>query len=197
MELMAEAVNAVLKELNIGNCLMVGHSMGGYVALAFTGKYQKKVKGLTLFHSQAAADTPEAQTNRDRTIRLVGQDKKGFIQNFIPGLFDTRDVGQYGKEISHLKAVANSMPKEAIIAALEGMKVRPDRTHILAQVRVPVQFIIGKNDPRIPLELVIPQTLLPSHSEVVILDEVGHMGFIESRQETFEAVRHFALKVLQ
>jgi pimeloyl-ACP methyl ester carboxylesterase len=196
MELMAQVVNEVLKALKVSSCHMVGHSMGGYVALAYAEKYPRKLKGLTLFHSQAAADTPEAQENRNRTVQIIKKDKKGFIKSFIPGLFDVQNIPLFKDEISHLGALASSMSKEAIVAALEGMKIRSDRTYILAQSKVPVQFIIGKNDSRIPMEVIMPQTVLPPHAEVIILDHVGHMGFLEAREETFKALRCFALKVL-
>jgi pimeloyl-ACP methyl ester carboxylesterase len=196
MELMADAVHAAMKEAGISNAHMVGHSMGGYITLAFAEKYPRQLRGFTLFHSHAAGDSPEAQANRSRTIQLVEKDKIGFIHSFIPGLFDPKNIDRYRDEISRLRAAAVSLSKEAVIAALEGMKTRPDRTHVLAHTKLPVQFIIGKNDSRIPMELVLPQTVLPAHAEVLILDQVGHMGFIEAREETFKALYHFAKKVL-
>ncbi len=193
---MAEAVRQVLKSLEIPGCLMVGHSMGGYVALAFAEKYPRLLKGFVLFHSQAAADSPESRMNRDRTIALVQKDHHSFIKNFIPDLFDAGNVKKFGKEIEALKALADKTPEEGIIAALEGMKNRPDRQHVLMNAKVPVMFIIGKNDTRIPMEVIIPQTLLPEHSETLILDHVGHMGFIEASGKTFAAVKSFAERVL-
>jgi pimeloyl-ACP methyl ester carboxylesterase len=196
MDLQAEVVNAVLKELSISTCMIAGHSMGGYVTLAFAEKYSKKLKGFTLFHSHAAADSAEARQNRDRTIRLVEQDRQGFIRNFIPDLFDPQNVPAFREEIEQLREMAGGTPKEGILAALEGMKIRPDRRHVLAAAAMPVQFIVGRNDTRVPMQVIMPQTVLPRHSEVIILDRVGHMGFLEAREDTFQALRHFALKVL-
>jgi pimeloyl-ACP methyl ester carboxylesterase len=196
MDLMAETVNHVLKELDVDACLIVGHSMGGYVALAFAEKYQRKVKGIVLFHSQAGADSAEARTNRERTVKLVEKDRKGFIRDFIPGLFDLANVKLYREEIEFLKMLSLQMPKEAIIAAIEGMKIRPDRTHVLLHSKFPILFIIGKNDSRIPMEVVLPQTTLPAHSEMLLLDNVGHIGFIEASTVTFETVKGFAERVL-
>jgi pimeloyl-ACP methyl ester carboxylesterase len=196
MEMMADVVNQVLKETGINSCLVTGHSMGGYVALAFAERYHRKVKGITLFHSHASADSVEAQQNRERSIRLIEKNKKSFIQNFIPDLFDPQNISLYQEEIKRLKLSASGTPKESIVAALEGMKIRMDRTHVLSNTRVPVQFIIGKSDSRIPLQLIIPQTLLPQHSEVILLDRVGHMGFIEASRETYMALSAFANKVL-
>lgn len=196
MDLMAEAVNHVLKTLDIPSCLMVGHSMGGYITLAFAEKYPKKVKGFVLFHSQALADSPEVRANRDRTIALVKKDHHTFIKNFIPDLFDPVNIRKYSQEIAWLKALADQTPKEGIVVALEGMKDRPDRQHVLAQAKVPVLFIIGKNDDRLPMQVILPQTTLPEHSETLLLDNVGHMGFIEASGKTFGVVRGFAERVL-
>jgi pimeloyl-ACP methyl ester carboxylesterase len=195
MDMMAEGVHAVLKSLNVSSCLMVGHSMGGYVTLAFAEKYPRKLKGLVLFHSQAAADSAETMKVRERTIALVKKDHHGYIKNFIPDLFDPANVKKFAKEIENLKNLAQQTSKEGIIAALEGMKTRPDRQHVLAQAKVPVMFIIGKNDSRVPMEVVIPQTLLPEHSEMLLLDHVGHMGFIEASASTFKVLRGFAGRV--
>ena len=192
MDEMAEAVRHVLKSLKVTNCVMVGHSMGGYVTLAFAEKYPRLLKGFILFHSQAGADNDEARNNRDRTIALVQKDHQGFIKNFIPGLFDPDNVQKFGKEIEDLKDLAQETNKEVIIASLEGMKNRPDRQHVLLHSKVPVLFIIGKNDKRIPMEVIIPQTLLPEHSEMLLLDHVGHMGFIEASGKTFAAVKGFS-----
>jgi pimeloyl-ACP methyl ester carboxylesterase len=195
MDMMAEGVHAVLKSLDISSCLMVGHSMGGYVTLAFAEKYPRLLSGFVLFHSQAAADSAETRIVRERTIALVQKDHQGFIKNFIPDLFDPANVKKFGKEIENLKNLARLTHREGIIAALEGMKNRPDRLHVLAQAKVPVMFIIGKNDGRIPMEVIVPQTLLPEHSEMLLLEHVGHMGFIEASGKTFAAVKGFAGRV--
>jgi pimeloyl-ACP methyl ester carboxylesterase len=195
MDDMAEAVRHVLKTLHVTSCLMAGHSMGGYVALAYADKYPRSLKGLVLFHSQAAADNETTMANRDRTIALVKKDHHGFIKQFIPDLFDPSNTRKFGREIEKLRALADETPKTGIIAALEGMKLRPDRQHALMDSKFPVLFIIGKNDKRIPMEVIIPQTLLPEHSEILILDHVGHMGFIEASVKTFAAIKGFAEKV--
>jgi pimeloyl-ACP methyl ester carboxylesterase len=192
LDTMAEAVRHVLKSLEINSCLMAGHSMGGYVTLAFADMYPRLLKGFVLFHSHAAADSPEASANRDRTVALVQKDHHGFIKNFIPDLFHSRNVSKFQEEIEKLKLLAGATPKEGIVAALQAMKIRPDRQHVLLNSNVPVLFIIGKHDKRIPMELIIPQTLLPAHSEVLMLDQVGHMGFVEASVATCDAIRSFA-----
>jgi pimeloyl-ACP methyl ester carboxylesterase len=196
MELMAEAVSSVITGAGIKNCLVVGHSMGGYVALALAEKHPRKVKALVLFHSHAGADIPEVKANRDRTISIVQKDHHGYINTFIPGHFDPENVQKFQSEIKELQQIAKETPKEGIIAALEGMKNRPDRQHVLTQLKVPVLFIIGKNDSRVPMQVVLPQTALPEHSEMLLMDHVGHMGFIEAPGKTFAAVKCFAQRFI-
>jgi pimeloyl-ACP methyl ester carboxylesterase len=197
MDDMAEAVRLIIRSLDVTACVMVGHSMGGYVALAYAEKYPRSLRGLVLFHSQAAADSAETRLNRDRTIELVKKDHQGFITNFIPDLFDPANLTKFGREIGKLKMLARQTSREGIVAALEGMKIRPDRQHVLLQSKVPVLYIVGKNDRRIPLETIIPQTLLPEHSEMLLLDRVGHMGFIEASGKTISAVKGFAERIVR
>jgi pimeloyl-ACP methyl ester carboxylesterase len=195
MDMMAEAVNIVLKGLRIRKCIMVGHSMGGYVTMAFAEKYPSKLKGIVLFHSQAGADTPEAQANRERTIRIVENDSVGFIQNFIQEIFAPENVKRLSIEIARLKETALQTPNEGIIAVLRGMKERPDRRRALANFNKPVLFIIGKQDAKIPMQVILEQVSLPAHSEMLLLDHVGHAGMIEESARTAEAVRDFVRRL--
>jgi pimeloyl-ACP methyl ester carboxylesterase len=194
MDMMAIAVNKVLQELEINTCVMIGHSMGGYVTLSFARKYPGKIKGFGLFHSHAAEDTPEQKVDRNRTIKLVESDRKNFIANFFPGLFAAKNVEALYSRIEKMREEALEMHGEAIIAALEGMKLRVDSHDVLKNARVPVLFIIGREDPRIPAEKVLHQAIIPTMSEVLVLEEVGHMGFLESRKQCLKTIRHFAHK---
>jgi pimeloyl-ACP methyl ester carboxylesterase len=196
MEQMATAVNRVLKALQIKKCLMIGHSMGGYVTLAFASKFPRKLKGFGLLHSHALADTPEGKLNRNRAINVVISDHGGYIMNFFPELFAPDNVPRFASEIDELYKEAVKTSPKAIIAALEGMKYRTDKLEVLVKSSVPVLFILGKKDNRVPFEKTMVQATLPSSSEIIVLDNVGHMGHIEARKQTLKAIRGFAEKVL-
>ena len=196
MEQMANVVNKVLQYLKVKSSLMIGHSMGGYVTLAYAAKYPGKLKGFGLFHSHALADSPDARLNRDRAIDIVKADRGGFIYNFIPDLFAPENVSKHEKEIKKLFDEALLTSREAIIAALEGMKYRTDKRDVLINARVPVLFILGKKDSRIPFEKTLAQAALPPVCEILVLDRVGHMGYIEARQLTLKTIEGFARKVL-
>lgn len=196
MDVMADSVKAVLDYLDISSCVIIGHSMGGYATLAFAEKYPEILQGFGLFHSQAAADTEEARINRERTIKLIEDNRLGFIQQFIPDLFAPLNRDKFQTSIDLLKKQAGETNKNAIIAALSGMKERPDRTNVLEGARYPVLFILGQEDTRIPLNIVLKQATMTRRCEVHILKEVGHMGFVEDRKYTMKTIKHFAQKCI-
>ncbi len=195
MEMMAEAVNNVLEHLQVDQCVMIGHSMGGYVTLAFAEKYGAKLQGYGLFHSLAAGDSDEAKVNRERTVRILKSDRPDFISSFFPELFAPGNVKLFEKQIDRLKEQAGATPVEGSVAAMEGMKFRPSRLKVLNDLKVPVLFIIGRQDPRIPVENVLAETFLPDVCEIHMFEHVGHMGFIEAEEETYKAIFYFLKKI--
>ncbi len=194
MDLMADCVKAVLDNLKIEQCVMIGHSMGGYVTLSFAKKYPDLLKGFALFHSHAAADSEEVKQGRERTIAIVRLNHQGYVKKFIPELFAAENVEIYKNEITQLLETAGEIKKESIIAALEGMKSRTGKLELLTSTDLPVLFIIGKKDPRFAFNKMIAEAMLPNHAETLILGNVGHMGFIEAKKETLKSVKCFAMK---
>jgi pimeloyl-ACP methyl ester carboxylesterase len=192
MDQMAECVNAVLKQLKIRSCVMVGHSMGGYVSMAFAELFPDKLKGLCLFHSSAAADNELKKKDRDRLIELVKQSKKDLVRQLIPNLFYKERKHLFKEQIKNLIKTSRKTPKQGIVAALEGMKERREREIILRFSTFPVFFIIGRHDTVVPFEKISEQTELPRNASVLILEDVAHMGFIEAGALCLEALRAFA-----
>jgi pimeloyl-ACP methyl ester carboxylesterase len=194
MQLMADCVKEVIQFENIKQAVITGHSMGGYVAVQFAAENENMLRGLVLFHSHANSDTDEAKENRRRTINIVKQNKGGFIRQFIPDLFDQRHVAEHSVKIEQLQEMAAAMSSEAVIAALSGMRDRENQLQYLLLSEIPVLFIIGKQDSRMPYNQIMAQAVIPSHSEVLLLEDVGHMGYIEAPGKTLQALRHFAIK---
>ena len=194
MQHLAGAVKEVMLAENIELAVITGHSMGGYAALQLAVDNEKFVKGLVLFHSNANADTEETRVNRQRTINIVKQNRGGFISQFIPDLFDPKHVAKYSSDIQKLQNQASMMSSESIIAALSGMRDRPDHLQFLLLTDIPVLFIVGKQDSRMPYNQLMAQAVIPSQSEVLLLEDVGHMGFIEAPEKTLDALKHFALR---
>lgn len=196
MEMMADVVRAVLKKAAVGKCLMIGHSMGGYVTLAFAGKYPKLLKGFGLFHSHCFADTKEDTAIRNRTISIVEKDKFSFVAQFIPGLFPPDVQKKFAKEIERLVQRASKMDKESVIAALEGMKNRVDQTELLKATELPVLFILGLQDSKAPVPKLWSMIRMPAISQTLLLRDCGHMGYLEAPEECLGAIQGFAKSYL-
>ncbi|MDD2529968.1 MAG: alpha/beta hydrolase [Bacteroidales bacterium] len=179
MELQANMVKAVLDHVGVSNCVIAGHSMGGYVALAFAELYPTYVKGLCLINSQALMDTTKAKENRLKTCEFIRDNRASFIVSFIPELFYCENREKLYPEIKDIQDMAMQLKAESIISAQMGMLQRPTRLDVLAEARFPVLFIAGKKDPRIVMENIFAQAMMPYHSEVMMLEDVGHMAHVE------------------
>ena len=189
MEDMADAVKAVLSKLKLRRVVLIGHSMGGYVALAFAEKHPKMMKGLCLMNSTATADNQEKKINRDRAIVAVKHNYKSFIKISISNLFRPKNRTIFVDEINEVKDEALKIPIQGIIAALEGMKVRKDRTKILKSKTFKKMMIIGKHDPVLDQESLVHQT---KNTDVRIVEfPDGHMSHIENMKEFSEHIMHF------
>ncbi len=195
MEQMAEYVKAVLNKLNLRRYIIIGHSMGGYAALAFAEMYPDNMKGLGLFNSTAMADSAEKKSERDRAIQIVKRNHKKFIKEVIPNLFTNEYKPLLKKEIVQLLKEASQLPKQGIIAGLEGMKIRMDREVIIKFAQYPVLFIAGKKDKTVTFQSLKEQFYLPEKSQVLVLENSGHMSYLEAKQDCFKAIRKFARSV--
>ena len=192
MDLMAECVKSVMDSLRVRKYVVVGHSMGGYVVLAFAELFPQHVKGFCLFHSTALPDSEEKKKDRLRVAQIVKKDHKEFVSGLIPKLFAEENLPLLKAEVASAKQIALDTPKEGIVAALRGMKDRPSRELVLKNAKCPVLFIIGKKDVILAWENVLLLTSLPKRSFNIVLEHTGHMGFYEAPEETFKALRKFS-----
>lgn len=193
MELMADAVHAVLEQEKIPKAMLVGHSMGGYVSLAFAEKYPARLSALVMFSSSCFADTAEKQSDRDRSVAAVEAHKMKYITSVIPNLFFERSGVKASKRIYKLVKIAAKQPKEGIVAALRGMKNRPDRSDVLRNLKCPLLILAGHDDFLIPLERSEEMAKLNPKAQFVVLDDCGHVGFIEQKKASLRAIQEFAM----
>lgn len=197
MEIMAEGVNAVLDELNIKKCVLIGHSMGGYVTMAFADLFPDKLWGYCLFHSTPFADTEEKKQNRNREIEMVNQGKKELIFNTnVPKAFADDNIYRLKSKVGQALEIARNTVDDGIKAVLEGMKQRPDRSDILANTNIPVLLIFGKKDNYIPFDVIMEKIKLNDKGELFILKNSGHMGFIEETEKSLNTLTSFVNKCI-
>jgi pimeloyl-ACP methyl ester carboxylesterase len=180
IEDMAELLCAILDQQAVEQCVLVGHSMGGYAALAFAEQYPDRLQGLGLFHSSALPDSEEKKKGRARSIELIRRyGGAGFLRQMIPGLFSARyRTGQRAALQELIRQKSESDPT-ALITYYRAMMQRPDRIHVLEQTKVPVLFVIGEEDGAVQPEDVLKQVLLPRVSTAYWLKETAHMGMLE------------------
>ncbi|HSY60905.1 MAG TPA: alpha/beta hydrolase [Cytophaga sp.] len=192
MEWFADEVQQLMKLLNIHLFTFVGHSLGGYVGLAYAEKYAQHLNGLCLFHSTSYADSEERKINRDKTIAFIhkyGTDM--FTQSFIEPLFLLKNRQALKNEIAELKAIAKQSSEKGIIATTVAMRDRADRTHVLAESKIPILIIGGKNDATVPIAKLKELSQLSSVIQLAEIEDCGHMGMYEQKEKTFEVLAGF------
>jgi pimeloyl-ACP methyl ester carboxylesterase len=184
---MADDLAGLLDHLGIKKIALAGHSMGGYVALAFAKKYPQRVSGLGLVSSQAIADSPEGKERRYKTAADVAQKGVGVVvEAMTPKL--SADV----RVQAIVRAVIERQTPSAVIGALKAMAEREDLSSYLSAVTFPVVLIHGDADALIPIERAkeIKTVLTPAH--YVELHGAGHMPMMEFAKETAEGLKFLA-----
>ncbi|MBJ7879466.1 alpha/beta fold hydrolase [Gelidibacter salicanalis] len=188
MEMMADAVLFVLNHLKIEKSIIIGHSMGGYVALALAEAHPERVEKLCLMNSSPFPDSSEKQINRDRAVEAVKYNHKNFIRMSIANLFSPDNKERFDGEIEIIKMIAMDLPIQGIVAALEGMKIRKDRSMWLKQLALPKLAILGRKDPVLNYDSLRPQ-LEDLGVEIIDFPD-GHMSHIENKKElTYNLLR--------
>jgi pimeloyl-ACP methyl ester carboxylesterase len=185
MEFLAAATRAAIIDAGAPKVMLAGHSMGGYVTLAFAEKYPEILGGYVLFHSHPWADAPETVEKRKREIDIVRAGKKDIMYPpNISMMFAESNLAPMAEKVNWLKSYAARNSAEGIIAMLNGMIARPARDSVVEGGRLPLLWILGKHDRYFSPENALRDIRLPGNSEVVILENSGHLGFIEETERS-------------
>lgn len=188
----ADIVQTRINALALKDYVLVGHSLGGYIALELAKNYPAKVKGMVLFHSTALPDSDERKQKRNDVINFIkkyGSEK--FVTSFIPQLFIAEKREASKNHIEKLIQFGSKINSITLIAITKAMQNRQNNTSTLKKSDFPFHFIIGKNDASIPLDSMLNQIHLPKKSSSLILDECGHMGMFEQENNTLMSLLHF------
>ena len=166
--------------------------MGGYLTLMFHHLFPEKLSGFCLFHSHPFADSDEKRENRLREMELIKDGKKSLIASVnIPNTYASENVTVFNSEIEKAKNIVLKTPNKGIIANLHAMMTRPDLSESLAGSRLAFLYIVGKKDNLIDFHNIVPKIKLPENYKLIVLENSGHMGFIEEKQIALNHIKSF------
>ncbi|KEZ52918.1 MULTISPECIES: alpha/beta fold hydrolase [Metabacillus] len=190
---MADDLATLFDVLEIEKVTMIGHSLGGYIALAFAEKYPHMLHSYGLLHSTALPDDENGKAGREKGIARIEQEgMKGFINDLVPKLFAEENMDSFHAEMETVRQIGYKTPETGAAGALHAMKNRPDRQKVLHNEDLPVLLIAGKKDQIVPTE----KTFLHrgDHITEVLLENSGHMGMLEEPDKVSEALLTFIKK---
>jgi pimeloyl-ACP methyl ester carboxylesterase len=191
IEAMATSIKALLDHLKIDRCTLIGHSMGGYIALAFAALYPERLNAFGLFNSTAYPDTEEKRVTRRKAIDFIRANGSApFIRASAPNLFSAHTREHHPDLIEATIAKYSGLAPASLIAWYEAMIARPDRTDVLRQFPRPVLFIIGRDDNVIPLQQSLEQCYFPSISHLHVVD-AGHQAMLENPEKSNQLLLEF------
>lgn len=184
VEQMAADLAALLDALNIRQTCIAGHSMGGYVALAFASAYPERVLGLGLIGSQAVADNAERKAGRYTTARQVEADGVTIVSGMAEKLSANPDLAPFFREIILRQKAAG------VSGALQAMAERPNYTEFLKEIQTPVVLVHGLADALIPPERSREIKALAPAAFLTELPGIGHSPALEAPAETAQALKN-------
>ena len=184
---MADDLAGLLDHLGVEKTALAGHSMGGYISLAFAKKYPQRVSGLGLIASQAAADAPEGKERRYKTAADVAEKGVGVVvEAMTPKLSADVRVQEF------VRGVIERQSKQAVIGALKAMAVREDSMPILSSSDFPLVLIHGDADQLVPLERAKEIKSANPSARLLELKGAGHMPMMEFARQTADGLMFFA-----
>ena len=202
MEDYAEVVKAIadesiFKSKKQNQFSLIGHSMGGYITLAFAEKYPELLNSFGLFHSSAFADDEQKKATRRKGIEFI--QKNGtelFLKTVTINLFSEQTQKEKPELITQLLNISKDISPEALIQYYKAMILRPGRTLVLESFSKPILFICGKYDTVVPLEDSLKQSQIPGVTYLRILKHSGHLGMWEEPKLSSSYLEEFLSAVL-
>ena len=188
----AAIVNNEISKIQLDEYVLIGHSLGGYIALEIAKQFPQKIKGLGLFHSTVFSDSEERILKRNDVIKFI--EKHGsakFVKSFIPQLFISNKRKECVRDIKNLIEKGAKISSEILVEYTRAMQRRSDSSEFIKKTGIPILFIVGKEDQTVTLEDSLKQIYLPENSTVHLFADCGHMGMYEQNVTTLKAVKGF------
>jgi pimeloyl-ACP methyl ester carboxylesterase len=194
IEDMASTVKELLDQLGLEKVTLFGHSLGGYITLAFAELYPHYLKGFSLVHSTANPDSDEAKEARENNAKKIQEEGAGpFIEGLSLKLFSPENTEVNAKEIEETVKIGMMTKVEGLVSALMAMKDRPERNKVLEETKLPVLLIAGEQDQIIPPEKTF--TVSKQNIEKRVIQNAGHMSMYEQPEELVKVMKDFLAKI--
>ena len=178
MELMAIEVKKITDKLNLKNFHLLGHSMGGYVALSFAEKFSTDLKSITLFFSSFLEDDADKKEQRKKSLRIIREAYPAYVNAGIPNLFNGNEKDILEGKIQLAREIALSTKTDGVLAAVKGMIERTDKLALLENFEGKVLVLAGKHDNAVKTENVLSKLPEKTNIKSYLLD-CGHNGHWE------------------
>ncbi|WP_185868936.1 alpha/beta fold hydrolase [Blattabacterium cuenoti] len=190
MERASKIVKTIIKKEKIQKAFFVGHSMGGYIALALLEKHPEFFLGLCLLHSTAESDSNKKKKIRMQSIKMAINNYSMLVDTSINTLFDPKKLSFLQKEVFFVKKIALSTSVNSVISFLKGMSIRKDRRFLLKKTKFPKLYIIGLYDLVIDPKK-IREEVKNGNKTYFIEITTGHMGHIENPKKITKILENF------
>jgi pimeloyl-ACP methyl ester carboxylesterase len=193
---MARKVLAWAQEKELSPFVLVGHSMGGYVALEVAAQAPSSLLGLVLLASHANADSPEAYARRQEGIAWLqaGQRQK-FLLDFLRRLVGRTTQERFPRLLQELEAMTSAVPDQVLAGCLQAMALRRDHRQTLAQLPVPLLVLVGEEDPLISQEVAAATAALAPQGQLALVPQAGHLPTLEMPVATAEILARFCRRL--
>ncbi|RJE87809.1 alpha/beta hydrolase [Paenibacillus sp. 1011MAR3C5] len=194
MELFADDLAGLLDSLSIRRAIVLGHSLGGYIALAFAERYADRLSAFGLVHSTPLPDSEAARANRDKAVASLQESGvAAFVDGLIPKLFAKDRLEGMGPEVAWCKEIGYATAQNGAIATARGMKARRDRSEVISGSSLPVLLVAGVQDGVIPIESTF--SAVNEETRKVELEQAGHMSMMECAPQLAEEIASFVRSI--
>ncbi|MFD0588885.1 alpha/beta fold hydrolase [Paenibacillus sp. GCM10027627] len=194
MESFAGDLEGLLAEIGIKQAIVLGHSLGGYIALAFADKHPDKLSAFGLVHSTPLADSDTAKENRDKAVAALETGGVSvFVDGLIPKLFAPSRIEGMKPEVDRCKEIGYGTSLHGAVATAKGMKARADRSVVIHQTKLPVLLVAGSQDGVIPPGSTF--SAIGADTRKVELEEAGHMSMMECSAQLAEELASFVRSI--
>jgi len=192
MEFCADIANALMERLQIKKAAVMGHSMGGYVAIEAIKKYPERFGALIMMHSSPFADSPQKIEERKREIELIRQNKlMNIIKLSIPKMFASNNKSKMEEKILEIIETAEVHDPEGVISIIEAMMSRVDNSEFLRSTTTPIFMFFGKHDNYISSDAATSFLSTMKEPSFIFLENSGHSGFLEEPKFVTEKCTEF------